>query len=258
MENQTELLDDKNDETILKTVNRAMFEDVHDFLEENFFPCAPISKCLGMSQSKYFWNWAWVETLLMEEEALAAVDEEDNILGVIIGKHSVLLDMTTFEWIIDFFFGGGWEEFLGGFIWKLCWILNWILPEYYGEHTHGIFSKLFDRLGFNENMVMSSLGCEKLYTVAVLCVRVGDRGRGLGSKLVREGEKRAKKRSCDCSAVIVSNLYSERIFRKLNYSMVREVSYDQFRDKKGQRYFKDTGEHQMITFLVKTLGKEKV
>ena len=187
-------MEERKEEIVIKPVSRDRFENVLNFLEENFFPSAPISRCLGMSQSRYFWNWAWVETLLMEEEALAAVDEKDRIQGVIIGKHSVLLDMTTFETIVDFFFGGGWEEFVGAVICKLCWIFNWILPEYYGEHTQGIFSKLFDKLGFDENMLMASLGCEKLYTVAILCVGVEARGKGLGSRLAKEAEERARKR----------------------------------------------------------------
>ena len=246
-------LKDNDKEIMIKPVSRAMFEDVHTFLETNFFPCAPISKCLGMSQSRYFWNWAWVETLLMEEESLAAVDNNGDIEGIIIGKHSVLLDMTTFETIIDFFFGGGWEEFVGALIWKLCWIFNWILPEYYGEHTQGIFSKLFNKLGFDENNLMNSLGCEKLFTVAVLCVREATWGNGLGTRLVREGEMRARKRGCDCSAVIVSNLYSEKIFRKLEYNLNKEIKYEDFKDKSGKRLLKDTGVHQGVALLSKKL-----
>ena len=236
---------------IIKPVSRAMFEEVHTFLENNFFPCAPISKCLGMSQSRYFWNWAWVETLLMEEESLAAVDHNGAVEGVIIGKHSVLLDMTTFETIVDFFFGGGWEEFVGALIWKLCWVFNRLLPEYYGEHTQGIFSSLFDELGFDENNLMSSLGCEQLFTVAVLCVRKGARGKGLGARLVREGEIRARRRGCDCSAVIVSNLYSEKIFKKLEYKVNKEMNYKDFKDRNGKRFLQDTGVHQRVALLSK-------
>ena len=95
-------MEERKENIVIKPVSRARFEDVHNFLEENFFPSAPISRCLGMSQSRYFWNWAWVETLLMEEEALAAIDERDNIQGVNIGKHSVLLDMTKLETLLDF------------------------------------------------------------------------------------------------------------------------------------------------------------
>ena len=51
-------------------ISTAMFEDVHQFLEEHFFPCAPIARSLGIKQSSQFWTWAWVESSLMEEESL--------------------------------------------------------------------------------------------------------------------------------------------------------------------------------------------
>ena len=64
----------------------------------------------------------------------------------------------------------------------------------------------------------------------------GDQGRGLGARLAREGEDRARKRGCDCSAVIVSNLYSDKIFRNLDYRMEKEVRYEEFRGQVRDPY----------------------
>ena len=139
-----------------------MFPSVHDLLEHHFFPCAPLSSSLGLCQSLQFWTWAWVRSLLLEEVAVGAFDEEENIVGVVLGKHSLLLDLNFRESVIDFIFGGGWEEFVGEWIVRLCWYLNWLLPAYYADHTYGLFRDIEQRLGYDENKIMTSLNCHKV------------------------------------------------------------------------------------------------
>ena len=70
--------------------------------------------------------------------------------------------MSMFERIVDFFFGGGWEEWLGELIWRLCWWLRWLLPQYYVNTTKEIFSDIFHRLGYEEQNIMSSLGTSRV------------------------------------------------------------------------------------------------
>ena len=149
----------------IRPITTAMFEEVHEFLEDNFFTCAPIARSLGMCQKKQFWTWAWVESCLMEEESLAAMDRNNQMVGVIIGKTSLLMDLTLMEKIIDFIFGGGWEEWLGELIWKLCWWFSWFLPSYYANYTKGIFSDIFLRLGYDESKIMTNLKCQKVLNV---------------------------------------------------------------------------------------------
>ena len=76
--------------------------------------------------------------------------------------------MSVFEKFVDFFFGGGWEEWLGELIWKLCWWLRWVLPHYYVNATKGIFSDIFQRLGYEEQQIMSLLGTSRVSTYEVL------------------------------------------------------------------------------------------
>ena len=56
-----------------------MFSSVHSLLERSFFPCSPLAASLGLSQSRQFWTWAWVRSLLLEQTALAALDSEDEV-----------------------------------------------------------------------------------------------------------------------------------------------------------------------------------
>ena len=139
-----------------------MFPSVHDLLEHHFFPCAPLSSSLGLCQSLQFWTWAWVRSLLLEEVAVGAFDEEENIVGVVLGKHSLLLDLNFRESVIDFIFGGGWEEFVGEWIVRLCWYFRWLLPSYYGDQTYGLFRDMEERLGYSEDNIMRRLNCDKV------------------------------------------------------------------------------------------------
>ena len=146
----------------LRRVSPAMFSSVHSLLETSFFPCSPLSSSLGLSQTTQFWTWAWVRSLLLEETGLVALDSEDEVVGVLLGKHSLLMDLTATERLVDFIFGGGWEEFLGEGIWRLCWYLNFMLPSYYADHTYGLFRDIEQRLGYEENKIMTELNCDKV------------------------------------------------------------------------------------------------
>lgn len=230
-----------------------MFEDVHNFLEKHFFPEAPISRWLGLRQSQSYWVWAWVECLLMEQQSLAAVDGEGNIRGVIIGKETIRLDLSLLERLVDFWYGGGWEDWLGWLIWRAAWWLRWLLPSYYGEWTAGLFGRIQAELGWEEQAVLESQDCQQLYTVCILCVEGDSRGRGLGARLVSRAQQVASARGCDCAAVIVSSLYSERIFSKLHYTSLKQIRYSELVDGKGRRLVGETGEHKNIALLFRKL-----
>ena len=62
----------------------------------------------------------------------------------------------------------------------------------------------------------------------------------------------ARKHNCDSSAVIVSNKYSERIFVNANYVKQSSIEIASVRDKKGERVFQKTGEHENITLMTRT------
>jgi hypothetical protein len=137
-------------------------------------------------EARWVWVWAWVESLLLEEEGLVAVDRLGRVRGVVLGKqHLRTGDMTWWERCLDFWWGEGWEEWLGGLAWRLAWHLRHLLPDYYGEHTHGVFSPLLDRLGYDEEQLLAGLERQTLHVTAVLCVAKGSRGQGMGARLAR-------------------------------------------------------------------------
>ena len=70
--------------------------------------------------------------------------------------------MSFCERVADFLFGGGWEEWLGELVWRLCWWLHWLLPAYYANSTQGFFSDIFRRLGYDEDTIMTDIGGSKV------------------------------------------------------------------------------------------------
>ena len=55
-------------------------------METHFFPSAPVSRVMKISQKTEFWTWAWVRSCLMEEESHAVLDKSGDMVGVVIGK----------------------------------------------------------------------------------------------------------------------------------------------------------------------------
>ena len=181
--------------------------------------------------------------------------------------------MSVFERTVDFFFGGGWEEWLGELIWRLCWWLRWILPKYYVNATKQIFSDIFQRLGYEEQQIMTELGTSRvsqmftflkfkenkcffqLWVVTIICVDKTLRNKGIASKLVEAATSSASKHNCDSSAVIVSNKYSERIFVNNKYEKRSSIAIASVTDKKGEAVFNKTGEHENITLMTRIYEK---
>ena len=91
-----------------------------------------------------------------------------------------------------------------------------------------------------------------MWVVSILCVDKNRRNQKIASKLLVAATTSARKHNCDSSAVIVSNKYSERVFLNANYEKQSSIVIDSVRDKKGERVFKKTGEHEDITLMTRT------
>ena len=109
------------DDAIIRPISTSMFEELHDFLETYFFPDAPLSASLGLSQRTQFWTWAWVRSCLMEEESIATLDPDTGrVIGVIIGKTSYLLVSSKLSLLLCK------SLFLGHVnVWEDCGFLLW-------------------------------------------------------------------------------------------------------------------------------------
>ena len=91
-----------------------------------------------------------------------------------------------------------------------------------------------------------------MWVVSIICVDKTRRNQRIASRLVEAATTSARKHNCDSSAVIVSNKFSERIFVNANYDKRASIEIASVRDKKGERVFKKTGEHENITLMTRT------
>ena len=123
-------------------------------------------------------------------------------------------------------FGGGWEEVVGKLIWNACWWFRFFLPSYYSNKTKAVFSEIFERLGYDENILMASLKSQKMFIISILCVDKNARNEGIGSNLVTKALQNAANRNCDSSTVIVSNKFSKRLVKCKTLKLSKPIVTD--------------------------------
>ena len=131
---------------------------------------------------------------------------------------------------MDFWYGGGWEDWLGWLVTALLWSIvpHLACTDMAGRLVAALAPALLLRgvdsgtvrqdpgrltltgdsqrlwlqaeLGWDEQAVLESQDCQQLYTVCILCVEGDSRGRGLGARLVSRAQQVARwvnRPSCD-------------------------------------------------------------
>ena len=248
-----------------KMANSSHFQQIHQLLEEDFFPDEPMSRSCGSTQSAYYWTWVWVEKALLKFQTVVALDQNGTVIGVNLGKDEEKEEAGTAEngkeedaekdkegksvfWCPDC--TSLWEYQI-----HLMWILKTffgsLTPSYFGNPPESaVYNKASEVLGYkNITKLMSELKCKRMYDLFVLSVRRSARVRGLGTELVRIGEEEARGRGCGCARVFATSRFSARIFDKLGWTQTGKLRYDDFVDEEGDIILKETGDHKkMVTF----------
>ena len=145
-----------------------------------------------------------------------------------------------------------WEHYIN-FLWNIKTLLGKFvpLPTYFGDNpVWAIYWKASEILGYNDQKeLMKKLNCSEMYTVEFLSVSRSARGKGIGTRLVIEGEKEAKERGAQCGRVFTTSKYSAKIFSNLGWSEMARLKYEDFKDAQGNRILNDTGDHDvMVTY----------
>ena len=227
--------------------NSSHYDQVHQLLEEDFFPDEPFARSLGSSPDKYYVVWLWIElSLRSRESVVVALDKAGDVIGVNLGT-----DMP--EAVHDdrsVSLGDWYYQTQMWLLMHLHNLLGPLTPSYLGQDScHAVFEKAVEILGYHPDKLMAALNCKKLYTVELLGVSRKARGKGLGTQLVREGEKLARARGCECARVSATSIYSARIFRKLGWAETGRILYEEFTNQDGEVLVKNTGEHtEWVTF----------
>ncbi len=84
---------------------------------------------------------------------------------------------------------------------------------------------------------------DNIFEGMVLGVSRKARGMGLGKEMAQMSIAIARELHCEAYFVCVSGIYSQKIYRDMNFTVMKEVSYDDIKDRKGRTILNDTREH---------------
>lgn len=99
------------------------------------------------------------------------------------------------------------------------------------------------------NLAMADLGASSIFEGEILGVRRKERGLGLGREMLRRSMEVARRQGCEVYYAGASGTYSQKVFRDLGFSVLREVAYADMRDGKGRELLSDVGEHSTAQFM---------
>jgi len=170
--------------------------------------------------------------------SIAAIDADGNIIGIRLGK--IVNKKNWVAWLKDKLYT------------KLVPYLLWALPV--GVKNLPIYFKIFSYLEYDVWKMFDQFSCDTIYAANGLCSTRSHGVRGLGTELVKRSEILARDMGCEVAVAIVTGMYSERVFLNLDYKVLKELHYQNFRDENGELYLKDTREHTKCFTCVKVLS----
>ena len=89
----------------------------------------------------------------------------------------------------------------------------------------------------------------QIYFGQAVCVGKEARGKGLGEELIQRCNQIAKANECEYTYLLASGKYSQAIFAKIGYKVLKEFMYEELVDPYGKAIIWDYREHK-ITQLV--------
>ena len=90
----------------------------------------------------------------------------------------------------------------------------------------------------------------KIYDMFALCTDPEYRGRGLGTNMIKEAWKVAKKANCDIATVLASSNYSRKIFNNLGMDTFAKMDWNEM-VYEGKVAFKNVDSDFITTHCIK-------
>ena len=107
-------------------------------------------------------------------------------------------------------------------------------------------------LRYNPHLAMEDHCIKKIFMGEVLAVAKSARGLKLGMALTLQSMELAKEKECEGYFAGLSGIFSQKIYKDLGFSWMKEMVYADFKDKSGNIILDDTREHKsMITAFKK-------
>ena len=121
------------------------------------------------------------------------------------------------------------------FDWNFEWSVIWDVTDK-TTHPSNIFEKYPE--------------VTKIYDMFCLCTHHDYRGKGLGTEMVRQSWKMAKKAGCDASVVWASSNYSRKIFVNLGMTTMHRIAWEDL-IYDGQVAFKNVDSDCITSHFIK-------
>ena len=129
--------------------------------------------------------------------------------------------------------------------WPSCMVPKKIMLWAYLEHFF-----LHKMKYTKEHAFQDVPNATKFYHGNSLTVRSDTRGHGLGKELVERTNVIAKEKGCSHVYISAGSVYSQAIFKKLNFEVLHEGNYGEAEGPNGTKLFKDMREHKSIQIIV--------
>ena len=108
-------------------------------------------------------------------------------------------------------------------------------------------------LRYDPHMAMEDQAIKKIFVGECLSVAGSQRGMKLGTVMMIQSIEIAKEKECEGYFANLSGIYSQKIYKDLGFSWMKELVYANFKDKDGNVILDDTREHKSIVTAYKKL-----
>ena len=136
-----------------------------------------------------------------------------------------------------------------GRIVKLFW---WTMNRDTARSMH-LFDAMYNDMRYDPHMAMEDTGTTKVFVGDILSVSRSHRGMKLGTALTLRSMELARAKCCDCYFAILTSNYSQRIYRELGFTWLKECAYASIKDRNGKEVLSDVGEHKSMICAYKRL-----
>ena len=221
------------------------YEEVVAFLDEHYFPDEPISRSINMvCDPSYFGRMIRDQTLdeqvrcsIRYKTSFWALNENGEILGIRLGEFKTKEDAMDAP-----------DHKLSNWLSRNLPLIPDVLYKY------GYFNLCMDEIKYGKKAAFADLqDANKIYYAHILCSSKNARGLGLGKELVIRSMELANKNGCEYMYILATGMYSSRIFADLEFSVLKEMLYEDIKDGKGRLVFNDTREHKKMQVIYKKL-----
>ena len=126
---------------------------------------------------------------------------------------------------------------------------SWLVPKQWMKFA--LLEKFLRILSYGREYAYEDIpNATKFYCGLNLTVGQKTRGLGLGTELIKRTNAIAKEKDCSHVYILSTSFYSQAIFKKLNFQLVQEQKYGEFKNKDGSDFFIDMREHKNCQVVV--------